>query len=275
MGATVSTFLVQPNGIVWPSSRKTNEKWTRTSPGPVADRQDGSHPHSTAFSPDGRYIISCDLVRQCLAARLNAQGMDVVRMWSIAINGVTEALPSIEFPAGSGPRHTCWLTPTGETRPSHVFVICELSNEIHVLALAWPEGASAPSVKTEQVISTLAPGAPKENGEAAELALTPDHRFLIASNRDLKRPDVPDTLAVFSVSTAPGTQPLTLVRFHDTGLKDLRHFSLSADGRWLAIGGQGSDVVAVLEVDPSDATMHEVARVAIPQPALALWRRTA
>lgn len=87
--------------------------------GPDAARQECPHPHFIAPTPDGRFLLVCDL------------GLDVILTYDPAL----QLISAVTLPAGSGPRHLCF-SPDGR------YVCCanELSSTLSVLAFDSESG---------------------------------------------------------------------------------------------------------------------------------------
>ncbi|WP_233862720.1 lactonase family protein [Paraburkholderia adhaesiva] len=192
--------------------------------GPVKGRQDSAHVHSTVFSPDGRLLYAQDL------------GADKLYTWRYMADGGHDVVSPAEWhytemKAGSGPRH---LVFSNDGR--HAYVIDELSASVTVLR--DQNGQLVP----EQTESLVEPGFKGVVGAAA-LHLSPDGRFLYASNRG----DAND-ITIFAVDQASGK--LSFVGRQSSLGKTPREFSIDPTGRWLIVGNQNSDTAYVFRRDP-------------------------
>jgi 6-phosphogluconolactonase len=131
-------------------------------PGPVAARQEGPHPHCTVFTPDGKYLCVTDL------------GLDEVRIYAFSPeNGITET-PSFRYHAshpGAGPRHLLFA-PDGVT----AWLVNEIDSTLSILRY------EAGQLFHRATISLLPEGCRTES-YAAALRLSADGRFLCISNR--------------------------------------------------------------------------------------------
>ncbi len=130
-------------------------------------RQEMPHPHCAVFSPDEKYVYSCDL------------GNDRLYRYKFNANDATNILSDtdpayFELPDGAGPRHI-----TFSPNKKFAYVICELSGNIFVYQYDAGSGAM-----TE--IQTIASDNQSIKGDknSAEIALTPDGKFLYTSNRE-------------------------------------------------------------------------------------------
>ena len=87
--------------------------------GPNADRQECPHPHFIAPTPDGRFLLVCDL------------GLDVILTYDPAL----QLISAVTLPAGNGPRHLCF---SADGR--YVFCANELSSTLSVLVFDSESG---------------------------------------------------------------------------------------------------------------------------------------
>lgn len=152
--------------------------------GPNPNRQESAHPHCAMTSPDGKMLFVCDL------------GIDVVAAY--APDGL-ERLPECDLRTapGSGPRHLVFA-PSGR----RAYLVNELASTVQALEF---DGRRLTSTRT---ISMLPEGCDVET-KAAAIRLSPEGRWLLASNRGH------DSIAAFplaadgDISGPPVISPLT------------------------------------------------------------------
>lgn len=140
------------------------------------DRQEASHAHSLFPSPDGRFLVVCDL------------GADTLTLYELAADGSLCRRQVWKARPGTGPRHF-EFHPNGKWG----YLLTELSADV-ILFEIDADGR----LQERQSISSL----PKEfSGEnlGAELRLSADRRFLYVSNRGC------NSVTWFSVSPEDGT----------------------------------------------------------------------
>ncbi len=184
-------------------------------------RQDCSHPHSTFFSPDYRYVYVADLGLDCLHAyHFDAQQ---------AVLTVTD-WQSVKTPPGSGPRHLV-SHPNGQL----VYLINELSNTIIVYRYEPDTGKLHP----QQMTSTLPKDFRGEN-TAAELQIFANGRFLYASNRGH------NSIAIFKIEA---NGDLSCQGFQSTLGQGPRHFMITSDNHLLLCANQDSGNVVSFFID--------------------------
>ncbi len=218
---SVAVFPLRPDGTLGEPSAYVQH---HGGSGVVADRQEGPHAHSTAFSPDGRILYAADLGQD----RLRISRFDPAD-GSLKPGDPTEVMSA----PGSGPRHLAWH-PGGRL----LAVVHELDNTV---ALYAPEGESG-GLRRLQMVSTL-PSGWVGTSYAAEVQFSPDGRFLYASNRGH------DSVARFTVDAERGA--LDSRGCASVNGRWPRHFRLTPDGAILFSANQESDTVTVFRVDPA------------------------
>ena len=230
VGSSISTYSIEPDGALsQPVVRidyKDHKFGTR---GPVTARQDVPHPHSTRISPDNRFLLVNDL------------GSDEISVFAIDPETAhlgPPALFSNDRP-GSGPRHLVFH-PNGRW----AYSLNEIDSTIDLFLWTTTSSRTNPQgllVKTGPGVSTLDPKFPAAKNTAAEVEVSPDGRFLYASNRG------EDSLVIFSIAQADGT--LTAIERIPCGGKTPRQFALDPTGQWLVCGNQDSATVTVFRRD--------------------------
>jgi 6-phosphogluconolactonase len=152
---------------------------------------------------------------------------------------VEGAAPAWALPAGSGPRHFVFSADEG-----FVYLLDELDGKLHALAFDAVHGAVEPI----QSVSILPPDFDGDKPWAADLHLTPDGRFLYASER------TSSTLAAFRVEAATGK--LARIGTYATQAQP-RGFNIDPSGRWLFAVGQLSPAMSVYRIDARTGALHE------------------
>ena len=130
-----------------------------------------------------------------------------------------------------------------------MYLITELSGEVIVLL---NNGAEFHELQRIQSDTLKAKG-------SADIHLSPDGRFLYASNR-LKG----DGIAVFKVSEEDGT--LTKVGYQSTGLHP-RHFNLTPNGKFLLVACRDTDEIQIYKRDKLTGLLEDTGkRIKMPKP---------
>jgi 6-phosphogluconolactonase len=152
------------------------------------ESQTKPHAHSAILSPDDRYLLSADLGNdQVYIYRFDAKA---IRSLSPANPGYVTVVP------GSGPRHICFH-PNGR----YVFVLNEMSGTID--AFDYKAG-----VLTHKQTITLLPDGFNGTVEAADIHISPDGKFLYASNREDRNELVIYSIAANGALRFVGRQPV-------------------------------------------------------------------
>jgi 6-phosphogluconolactonase len=218
-GGSFAVFPLQADGQVGASVLTVHHDGG----GPVKGRQDNAHVHSTVFSPDGHYLFAQDLGTDKLYAyRYTPDG-------SRGLFGPTDQRYT-DVKAGSGPRHLVF-GPDGK----YAYLTSELAATVTVLS--YDDGKLTP----RQVVPMSKPGFKGQVGAAA-IHLSPDGRFLYASNRG----DA-NEIVIYAVDASNG-------HIHEVGRqsslgKSPREFSIDPTGQWLIVGNQNSDTAYVFRRD--------------------------
>lgn len=187
-----------------------------TGHGQHPERQDRPHPHSAIFSPDGQYLFVSDL------------GLDIIRTYTINRDeNKLEAHADTLLHPGAGPRHFTFH-PDGQT----AYVI----NEVDSTITSFTYDSASGTLQTVDTVSTL-PEDFKEENTCAEIAISPDGKYLYASNRGA------DNIAVYKVDSS--TAKLTHIEYVSTHGGHPRHFSLTPDGEYLIVANRDANNLVV------------------------------
>ncbi|KAF2747590.1 3-carboxy-cis,cis-mucoante lactonizing enzyme, partial [Sporormia fimetaria CBS 119925] len=210
--------------------------------GPRPDQKKSLH-HQAVLDPTKKYMLFPDV------------GADAIRVYQIdPSNSVLTALPSIQAPAAYGPRHATFWTPTtaghGQKPCTYLFVIHELINRVTSYKV---DDSTTPVTFQETEASKKDGGFLLFDGDAtwarpAEIAVSPDNRFITASNRNVTNMEVNgvvgDSLTVFK-PCADGS--LERVGVYPSGGAFPRHFSYSKDGGHIAVANTNTNSVAIFK----------------------------
>ncbi len=210
--------------------------------GPVEERQEGAHPHSATFTPDGEHVMVADL------------GSDTLHVYRPGIDG-NDLVVTCTLEAGSGPRHMVFH-PDGR----YVYVVGELDSSVTVLA--WSTGPAR--LRPVGRVSTIAAELAGDN-LAADIHIHPSGTTLYVSNRGH------DNLAVFALANAGAR--LEPAGHAPAGGTCPRNFLLTPDGDWMLVANKDSDNLAVFHLPPRTILPKPVgATCAAPAPScLVLW----
>ena len=221
-GGSFAVFPLQADGQVGTSVQTVHHEGG----GPVKGRQDNSHVHSTLFSPDGHYLFAQDL------------GADKLYSYRYAPQSSAGAGPFVatdwgytQQKAGTGPRHLIF-----SADGKHAYLTSELAAT--VTTFDYHDGR----LRQVQTLPLSEPGFKGKVGAAA-IHMSPDGRFLYASNRG----DA-NEIVIFAVDAASGH--LKQIGRQSTLGNSPREFAIDPTGNWLIVGNQLSDTVYVFKRDP-------------------------
>lgn len=212
--------------------------------GPDSSRQSSPHVHATVLSPDNNFLFVPDLgIDKVMAYRFDEKtGM---------ITPTNDTAAWVQD--GSGPRHFTFH-PSGD----YAYLIQELSST--VTAFKYKDGKLDP----QQIISSV----PKEyNGprSSADIHVSPDGKFLYASNRDSS-----NTIAIFKIDESTGK--LTTIGHQSTMGSAPRNFNFDPSGDYLLVGNQKNDEIVVFKVDHETGLLADTGqRISVGSPVCIQW----
>jgi len=150
-----------------------------------------------------------------------------------------------------------WYAPEKYLEPRHLcvhpalpcfYTVNEGSSTVSVY-----DPARDGTIKCRQIVSTL-PAEGIEGNTTAEIRVSPNGRFLYASNRGH------DSIACYTVDRDTGAVNLTACT---PAPAKPRSFDISPDGRFLYAAGQDSGELAAFEIDQDSGRLKELSRVFI------------
>lgn len=183
------------------------------------DNQSGPHVHSMVLSPDNNYVLCADL------------GIDRVYTYRFAAQShspLSEASPAYaEVTPGSGPRHIIFH-PNGK----YVYVVNELNGSVD--AFNYSDG----KLQHKQTITMLPEGF-SGTIEAADIHISPDGKFLYASNREER-----NEIIIYSIGKEG------MLRF--AGRQSVmgaapRNFVIDPSGKYVLVANQNSNEVILFQ----------------------------
>jgi 6-phosphogluconolactonase len=198
---------------------------------PVQVIPTGLNAHAIQADPGNRFVFATNLGSdQVLGFRLDATTGNLTPIDP----------PAIKVADKSGPRHFVFA-PDGK----FIYLLHELSGAI--LVFSYDDGNGT---WRELQRSTALPAGFDGKPWAADIHLTPDGRFLYASER------TSSTLAVLKVDRASGL--LTAVASTPTETQP-RGFNIDPTGRYLAAVGELSNAMTVYAIDQTSGTLTKLA----------------
>lgn len=192
----------------------------------------GLNAHAFLPSPDNRFVFATNL------------GSDQVLAFAFDASAGTltpNDPPSYKVPDKSGPRHFVFH-PNGK----FVYLIHELNGDVAAFSYEAKSGAWDEIQRTTALPEGFNGKESNQKPWAADIHITPDGRFLYASERTTS------TLTAYKVDASSGK--LTTVGSVPTE-KQPRGFHIDPSGRYLAAVGEMSDSMTVYAIDQSSGAL--------------------
>lgn len=225
---SISVYPILENGTIEPFVQNFQFSEGSINPG----RQDRSHIHSIVFSPNFDYIFLPDL------------GADKIRAYKFEDEKnkplQTAEIPFTKTTLGSGSRHFTF-------HPNGKFAYCIEEMGGAVSAYSYENG----KLNNIQRINTHSDKY-KEDFESSDIHISPDGKFLYASNRGNE-----DNIAIFSIQN-DGT--LKTIGYQSTKGKHPRVFALDPSGKFLIATNAQSGTVVVFKRNPKTGLLRKVGK---------------
>jgi len=208
-GGSVSVFPIMADGSLGPELDNV-------------DFGDNAKAHSVGFDKSGKYVLVPTL------------GAGQVQQLMLGADGklTPNTPPSAAAPSGAGPRHIA-VHPSGTL----AFVANELNSTV------TPYQLSADGKLTAGTTVSSLPMNFNGDNKGAHIELSPDGRFVYASNRGH------NSIAVFSADQTTGA--LTLVEHEPTRGSAPRDFDVDPNGDVLIVANQDSANLSVYKIEPN------------------------
>ncbi len=202
-------------------------------PGPHKVEQMSSHPHDVVFDPSGRFVLVPD------------KGLD--RIFVLRFDAATGRLApteqgSVKSRPGAGSRHLAF-----HPKLPIVWVLNELDSTIATYRFDTERGA----LTALQVMATL-PTDFTGYSTTAEIAVSPDGRFVYGSNRGH------DSVAIFAANPEG---LLSVVGWQPTQGSGPRFIGLDPAGHFLYAANEQGDTVVTFRVDGSSGKLTPTGQV--------------
>jgi 6-phosphogluconolactonase len=234
-GGNLSAFAVNKNGSLQPYAQLIQHTGSSIN----KERQEKPHVHCTIFSPDGKYIFTPDL------------GLDKVMIYRFNGRATKPMQPAeqafVKSPPGNGPRHL-----TFHPNKRFAYLIEEMSGT--VAAYAYHSG----KLTFLQRLSTH-PADYKGAIGSADIHLSPDGKFLYASNRG----DA-NSIAIFSVQS---NGKLVWKGSQSTMGQTPRNFIIDPTGNFLLVVNQNTNNIAIFRRNPKTGLLRYTDKsIEVPTP---------
>lgn len=184
-----------------------------------AERQNKPHVHQVILSPDTKYLLANDL------------GTDKVTVYQY--NSTRKSVILVPFDTftvklGSGPRHAVF-----SKDGSKLYLIQEIDGTVSVLGFK--------NGKLKLIQETTVARKPKIVNRAADIHLSPDEKFLYATNRGTA-----NDITCFSVTI---NGKLEFRQQVSTGGDGPRNFAITPDGKYIFVAHQFTDNITIFSRD--------------------------
>ncbi len=183
------------------------------------ERQNEPHVHQVVLSPDRKYIMVNDL------------GTDMVTVYRYNSQSITNVLTpedTLRVKPGSGPRHLVF-----SKDGKRLFLIQEIDGTLSVINMKNGKLSMVQETTIDRAAGTV--------NRAAEIFLSPDEKFIYATNRGSA-----NNISCFSVGR---DGRLTFQQQIPTGGDGPRNFAITPDGKYIFVAHQFTDNVVVFKRD--------------------------
>jgi 6-phosphogluconolactonase len=202
--------------------------------GETLTQESGPQSHSSRFHPSGRFLYTLSVAARKITRFQFEETTGKTTPWELAMDGL-------------GPRHIAF-SPKGE----FAYVLHERPIRVSSLRVDPDTGRLTPIGDWP----ALAPGAPeKKELAAAEIAVTPDGRFVYASVRDFSKQAELNGLAVYAVNSSGA---LTQLEFVPSGGVSPRGFVIDPSGTILILANEISETLRMFRIDPDSGKLSSL-----------------
>ncbi|WP_212747559.1 lactonase family protein [Fodinibius saliphilus] len=235
VGGNVSLYPIRDNGTLAEATMTIQHRGNSIN----KNRQNSPHVHCTILSADGNHLLVTDL------------GTD--KVYGYAFDRKTVSLDSkpafsSAAAAGAGPRHI-----TNHPKNSFSYLINELNGTVSAFSY------QGDSLRPIQTTSTLPEGY-KGPKTAADIHISPDGRFLYASNRENL-----NDIVIYSIDQQEGT--LTKVGRQSTRGIHPRNFTIDPTGNFLLVANRKTDNIVVFKRDRENGLLESTeTEIKVSQP---------
>ncbi len=240
-GGNASVLKINANGTLKPYAQLMQDSGKGTNPA----RQEKAHVHSTVFSPDHAFLFTPDLgLDKVMAYKFNA----------LAQKPLSKATPAfVSTDGGSGPRHL-----TFHPNNRFAYLIEELAGMVS--AYKYYNG----KLIFIQRIATH-PSDFKGNPGSADIHVSPDGKFLYASNRGDE-----NNISIFKID--PNTGKLQARGYQSVQGKTPRNFVIDPTGNFLLVANQSTNNVVIFKRNKVTGGLTPTGNeLQIPMPVCLKW----
>jgi 6-phosphogluconolactonase len=219
---SVAALRILDDGALAPSTSIHQHAGSGTNP----KRQQAPHPHSVCVNPANTFAYIPDL------------GIDKLMIYKLdpATAQLTEAGFAKVPGDGQGPRHMKF-----SSDGRHAYVI----NEMALSVATFAQGTKPGELVYQSSTLTVPDLAETVGMSCAEIRIHPNGRFVYASTRDGTN-EGRDSISVFQITAEHG---LSLIEVVPAEVAVPRNFNLDPSGKWMLVGGQKSNDIALFAVN--------------------------
>lgn len=238
---TLALLPVLPNGNIGAAVTTIQQQGN----GSNQMRQEGPHVHATIFSADNKFLFVTNLgTDKVYSYSFNAKSGNLLPLTDHSF---------IKLLDGSGPRHLDF-----HRNGKWAYLVQELSGTVTVLRY---HNGKFSQLQTISMLPKDYTGTPA----SADIHVSPDGRFLYASNRNTS-----NTIAIFSVDAKTGK--LALVGHQSTLGEAPRNFTIDPTGNFMLVANQDTDNVAVFRIDHKTGLLTNTGnQINVPNPVCLKW----
>lgn len=204
------------------------------------ERQEKPHIHDLVFHPNNQQLFVADL------------GTDRIYIYDFDGESSTPLSPSqpsfISVKKGSGPRHLVF-NHTGE----YLYVIQELTAEVSMYHVQENQ------IEFIQTISLHLSSDNTQIGSGAEIKISPDQKYLYASNRGKI-----NEIVVFVIDQT--THQLIRLQNIGSGGQTPRSFEITPDGKFMLVANQDSHQIQLFDIQSNGKLKPTTVSLSINQP---------
>lgn len=218
-GGSMSVFPIAADGRLLPMC----QQFKGSTGGTFHPNQDAPHIHMARFTPDGKGVLATDFSNdRILSFALTSQQ----RLKAPRVAG--------RVTTGTAPRH---MTFSRDRR--FLYTLSECGGKVAVFKYGFGKARLVQEVPSDSV----------GGHGSADIHLSPDGRFLYASNR-LKA----DGISIFSVDKKSGK--IRKTGYQPTGIHP-RNFNITPNGRYLLCACRDDNKIQVYAIDPSNGLLTD------------------
>jgi len=212
-GGSISVFGIKENGKLTDVMQVIQHIGKSSN----TERQNEPHVHQVLVTPDKKYVVANDL------------GTDMVTVYKYnptATSKVLVPFDTLTVKPGSGPRHSVF-----SKDGKKLYLLQEIDGSLSVLEM---KNGKLHLIQETSIIKDL-----KVVIRAADIHLSPDEKFLYATNRETA-----NDISCFKV-LADGK--LVFQQIIPTGGSSPRNFAITPDGQYVFIANQDTDNIIIFK----------------------------